>query len=879
MDVHRFGSPRISLSINDCDAHDDGPFSSLERTTVSSNDGDAAAPFCSPGSTPSRARPKHPPGVFHWDAAAYDRGSRFDYEAAVDRDPAVSEYRREIEKGKRAGIFTVGRDFKPVGLAHRWTAQERAKMAEFEGLDYHEAISKVYRHHLEVKPPDWNWLAKWSLMAFVALIVGIIAFVLKQSIDSLHNLKIAEARSHFVLADKTTWWRAGLVLVSLETLYIAAAAAPVVFLIPQAAGSGIPEVMAYLNGVLLPKVFNLRTLCAKLWSCAFAVASGLPVGPEGPMIHLGAMVGAGVSQGRSRTLGFAGLKGELFFKRFRNNKDHRDFIAAGSAAGVAAAFAAPIGGLLFVMEEMASWWDNSLTWMIFFTCMVTCFSLDWFSSLLGGFEMHFRDPFRLKLTAMIHFAEMVPVPPSVLAIIPAFLLGLIGGATGTVFTWLNIKAARFRARAIRPSRMWAFLEPVLLVLVYCTAMYALPLAWPCRPIPDFKVVTINVLEERSRLVTWICPTDQYSPFASLAYGSTEQVVTTLFSHKTPGLYPYSSLAMYLLMYFFFACYTAGCSIASGLVIPMIIMGACMGRIMGQASYDVVTWAGFENDWVDPGLFAFIGAGAFFAGVSRLTISLTVIMLELTGSLSHLFPLMTAIMVAKSVADQFTHPLYHALLEVKCIPFLDPKPHVEKLDLFTVGHVMAQPVVTLCVKEKVRNIVEVLEQTDHNAFPVVLRPGSHVLVGLITRGQLEVILSLEESVVLTDADSWLSQTTEPEWWYNEMLNIKDSTFLKPSNERVPPLTPRVLEATISLASYMNCSPYAVADTFSLSEAYVLFRTMGLRHLLVVNGHEVVGMITRKDLLGQNIQERLELRPQLTRAAAPSITDSPKGAHVA
>ena len=168
----------------------------------------------------------------------------------------------------------------------------------------------------------------------------------------------------------------------------------------------MPEVMAYLNGVLMPKVFNVRTLIVKLWSCIFAVSSGLPVGPEGPMIHLGAMVGAGVSQGRSRTLGISSWTNTNFFKRFRNNKDHRDFIAAGSAAGVAAAFAAPIGGLLFVMEEIASWWDYSLTWMIFFTCIVTCLSADWCTSFFGDFEIHLDNPFDLQLTAMIHFAEV-----------------------------------------------------------------------------------------------------------------------------------------------------------------------------------------------------------------------------------------------------------------------------------------------------------------------------------------------------------------------------------------------------------------------------------------------------------------------------------------
>ena len=60
-----------------------------------------------------------------------------------------------------------------------------------------------------------------------------------------------------------------------------------------------------------------------------------------------------------------------------------------------------------------------------------------------------------------------------------------------------------------------------------------------------------------------------------------------------------------------------------LVIPSIVTGACVGRIVGQASHDVVEYLGCTKEWVDPGLFAFIGAGAMFGGVSRLTISLTV----------------------------------------------------------------------------------------------------------------------------------------------------------------------------------------------------------------------------------------------------------------
>ena len=97
---------------------------------------------------------------------------------------------------------------------------------------------------------------------------------------------------------------------------------------------------------------------------------------------MGALVGAGLSLGRSSTLGF----NTRYFERFRNVLDRRDFITCGVACGVAAAFGAPIGGLLFALEEVASFWSVKLTWQIFFGCGVAVFVTDILNSSFTNYK-------------------------------------------------------------------------------------------------------------------------------------------------------------------------------------------------------------------------------------------------------------------------------------------------------------------------------------------------------------------------------------------------------------------------------------------------------------------------------------------------------------
>lgn len=83
-----------------------------------------------------------------------------------------------------------------------------------------------------------------------------------------------------------------------------------------------------------------------------AVSASLRIGKAGPMLHTGACIAALLGQGGSERF-------KLNFKclrYFKNDREKRDLVTCGAAAGIAAAFRAPVGGLLFALEEVSSWY-------------------------------------------------------------------------------------------------------------------------------------------------------------------------------------------------------------------------------------------------------------------------------------------------------------------------------------------------------------------------------------------------------------------------------------------------------------------------------------------------------------------------------------------
>ncbi|GIY31049.1 chloride channel protein D, partial [Caerostris extrusa] len=220
-----------------------------------------------------------------------------------------------------------------------------------------------------------------------------------------------------------------------------------------------------------------------------------------------------------------------------------------------------------------------------------------------------------------------------------------------------------------------------------------------------------------------------------------------------------SLLIVLPCYFILASWAAGTSISSGVVIPKMFIGGLMGRIVGRIMVEAF---GVQTDlywsWMDPGAFALIGAAAFFGGVSRLTMSLTVIMVELTNDVQFLLLIMVAIMVSKWVGDYVTHPFYHAQLELKCIPFLDSEPVILfdgkrnlNLELFEACHIMSSPVLIIETKVRISDVAKLLLETSHCGFPIVKKSdGVSTFFGLITRTELSVLLCHEESFDLDES---------------------------------------------------------------------------------------------------------------------------------
>ncbi len=380
-----------------------------------------------------------------------------------------------------------GREFENRHTNHAFTTSELQTMAGFESMNYLPQNSKAYRKHLRQtaegtaaadgkRLTDNHW-DKWFLMGSVGFLTGVTGYLLKSLTELITEAKyefVQEALDEHRLGEVFAW------VAGIGALMVLVSSGLVVYVAPEAAGSGVPAVIGYLNGVYIHHLYDVRVFVVKFVSTFLAVASGLPVGPEGPMVYMGATLGKHVSQGNTKTCPTA----TRCCKRFRTMQGRRDFISAGAGAGIASAFGAPVGGMLFSMEEVASFWNLTLGWQIFFCCMVATFTTDLMISSFGGFKY---DPERTPVIGTINeesgiiFGVSKKLSVNALIFVPTIFVGLIGGSLGAAFTFLNLKINRLRKQYIEPWKWLRVLEPVVIVILMATIAVFLPANFGCQP--------------------------------------------------------------------------------------------------------------------------------------------------------------------------------------------------------------------------------------------------------------------------------------------------------------------------------------------------------------------------------------------------------------
>ncbi|XP_038986919.1 chloride channel protein CLC-b-like isoform X4 [Phoenix dactylifera] len=722
-----------------------------------------------------------------------------------------------------------------------------AKVSHIESLDYEINENDLFKHdwrsRSSVQVLQYVFL-KWTLVFLVGLLTGVIASLINLAIENIAGFKMLLVGHWKGLFG---WWCRYLTGFAYFTganfaLTIVSATLCVVFA-PTAAGPGIPEIKAYLNGVDTPNMFGASTLIVKIIGSIGAVSAGLDLGKEGPLVHIGACLASLLGQGGSDNYF---LKWR-WLQYFQNDRDRRDLITCGASSGVCAAFRAPIGGVLFALEEIASWWRSALLWRTFFSTAIVVVVLRGFMEYCNSGKCGLFG----KGGLILFDVSSVSVTYHANDFLPVALIGIIGGVLGSLYNHFLHKILRFYSLINEKGRMAKLLLSLGVSLFTSICLYLLPFVAPCTPCDPTLDVACPTVGQSGNFKQFNCPNGYYNDLASLLHATNDDAVRNIFSTSTPTEFRPISLLIFFALYCILGLFTFGIAVPSGLFLPIILMGSAYGRLLGlvMGSYT----------YIDQGLYAVLGAAALMSGSMRMTVSLCVIFLELTNNL-HLLPIMMfVLLIAKTVGDAFNPSIYEIILELKGLPFLEANPEPWMRNL-TVGELAAAKpsVVNLRGIEKVSHVVEVLKSTKHNGFPVVdqgvaspigMPEGAVELHGLVLRSHLIAVLRKK----------WFlkERRRTEEWEVREKFTSVDLARKKGPKLEEMVLTEDEMDMYIDLHPFTNTTPYTVVETMSVAKAVVLFRQVALRHLLIIPKYQgagispVVGILTRQDLRAHNI----------------------------
>lgn len=446
----------------------------------------------------------------------------------------------------------------------------------------------------------------WIVVTLVGAAIGLNAGFLNIITEWLSDIKLGYCTTAFYLNESfccwgdekgcpdwhrwSSFWPFNYLLYFLfSTLFALASASLVKAFAPYAAGSGISEIKCIIAGFVMKGFLGFWTLLIKSICLPLAIASGLSVGKEGPSVHYAVCTGNVISR--------------FFGKYKRNAAKTREILSACAAAGVAVAFGSPIGGVLFSLEEMCSYFPLKTMWRSYFCALVATAVL----AAMNPFWTGQLVMFEVRYDRSWHFFETIFF----------IFIGIFGGLYGAFVMKWNLRAQAFRKKYLTK---YAVLEATLLAAG--TAILCFPNMF--LRIDMTESMEILFLEcEGGRDYNGLCEAkNRWTMVFSLAFATIMRTFLVIISY--------------------------GCKVPAGIFVPSMAIGASFGRMVGilvQALHEAFPHARFfaacEPDvpCITPGTYAFLGAAAALSGIMHITVSVVVIMFELTGALTYILPTM------------------------------------------------------------------------------------------------------------------------------------------------------------------------------------------------------------------------------------------------
>ncbi|XP_011149998.1 chloride channel protein 2 isoform X2 [Harpegnathos saltator] len=549
----------------------------------------------------------------------------------------------------------------------------------------------------------------WVFLALLGIIMALISYAMDRGISMCNNARI------WLYHDLTTHPALQyLAWVSLPMCLILFSAGFVHIVAPQSIGSGIPEMKTILRGVALKEYLTFRTLIAKVIGLTATLGSGLPLGKEGPFVHIASIVATLLSK---LVTSFQGI--------YENESRNCEMLAAACAVGVASCFAAPIGGVLFSIEVTTVYFAVRNYWRGFFAavCGATMFRLlaIWFQ----------REE---TITAMFatSFTMDFPFDPQELFVFA--LIGVGSGLGGAFYVWLHRQYVIFMRKNKSMNNFLQknrFLYPGIVSLLVSSVSFPLGLG-------QFMAGDLNTHDQ------------VYGLFTNFTWTKENLVAEEMNIVKhwsTPYTDVFSGLLSYVLVTFIFSIISSTVPVPSGIFIPVFKIGAALGRAVGEAMAlwfpTGVRYGGIITPII-PGGYATVGAAAFSGAVTH-TISVSVIIFEMTGQITHIVPIMIAVLISNAIAALLQPSIYDSIILIKKLPYLpDLLPSSSGMYNVYVEDFMVRDVKYIWHGITYQKLKEILKENRKlRGFPLVDNPDSMILLGSIQR--LELIKLIEKHI--------------------------------------------------------------------------------------------------------------------------------------